>query len=261
MRRVLLIAAPACLVLTGCMAQLPTLPSQQASAEEPVNARLAEIERRLESIERVVRNQSLVSMAQQVDALERRVDALHGTTEELAFDASSTSDRQRDLYADLDARIQALSERLNARPAQGSAPAATASTAMLTTGTDRENYQAAFQLLRDRQYQPAAAAFERFLMMYPDSELAGNAQYWLAESYYVTQSYNDALSAFRIVVDGYPDSSKVADAILKIGFCHYELKNWDAARQALAQVRSEYPDTTAARLAAQRLERMAGEGV
>ncbi len=247
-----LIVVPLALMLSGCLETLNGV----STAEDPTSARLAEIERRLAAMERVVRNQSLVQMSQQVDALERRVDALQGTTEELQFNAGTTSERQRDLYADLDQRIQALSDQLRGQPetAQASVP-------MLTSGTDRDNYQAAFQLLREQQYEPAAAAFERFLTMYPESDLAANAQYWLAESHYVTQKYDEALTAFRRVIDVYPDSNKVADALLKTGFSHYELKRWDDARAALARVRSEFPESTAARLATQRLERMAGEGV
>ncbi len=244
---------PLTFMLSGCLETLNSV----STAEDPTSARLAEIERRLASLERVVRNQSAVQMSQQVDALERRVDALQGTTEELQFNAGTTSERQRDLYADLDERIQALSERLRDQPA--SAPQA--SVPLVTTGTDRENYQAAFQLLRDQQYEPAAAALERFLQLYPDSDLAANAQYWLAETYYVTQKYEQALTAFRLVINGYPDSNKVSDALLKTGFSYYELKRWDDARAALARVRSEFPESTAARLATQRLERMAAEGV
>ncbi len=247
-----LLILPLTLLLSGCLETFNSV----STAEDPTSARLAEIERRLSAMERVVRNQSLVQMSQQVDALERRVDALQGTTEELQFNAGTTSERQRDLYADLDQRIQALADQLRNQPA-----AEQPSVAMLTTGTDRDNYQAAFELLRQQQYEPAAAAFERFLTLYPDSDLAANAQYWLAESHFVTQKYDDALVAFKRVIDVYPDSNKVADALLKSGFSYYELERWDDARGVLSRVRSEFPESTAARLATQRLERMAGEGV
>lgn len=240
-------------LLTGCLAAM------QPQGEDPTLARLAEIERRLESVERVMRNQSLVSMAQQVSALQRRVDTLQGTTEELEYNAESSSNRQRELYADLDERIQAVAERINAL-GDGSTTTA-GSTPIVSTGTDSENYQAAFQLLREQRYDEAAAAFEQFLAVFPDSELAGNAQYWLAESHYVTQKFDQALAAFQLVLNRYPQSSKVPDALLKMGYCYYEKENWSEARSSLNRVRGEYPDTTAARLAGQRLERMDGEGV
>ncbi|MDH5455596.1 MAG: tol-pal system protein YbgF, partial [Gammaproteobacteria bacterium] len=112
-----------------------------------------------------------------------------------------------------------------------------------------------------QRYEPAAMAFKQFLVTFPDSELADNAQYWLAESHYVTQKFNEALTEFGVVLSKYPRSRKVADALLKIGYCNYEIKDWAAAREALSRVQAEYPETTAARLAGQRLSRMGEEGV
>jgi tol-pal system protein YbgF len=128
-------------------------------------------------------------------------------------------------------------------------------------GSDRDNYQAAFELLKEQRYEPAALAFQQFLVAFPDSELADNAQYWLAESHYVTQQFEQALGEFRVVIETFGSSRKVPDALLKMGYCNYELKRWDAARGSLTRVQRDYPETTAARLAGQRLERMDEEGV
>ena len=110
-------------------------------------------------------------------------------------------------------------------------------------------------------YEPAAMAFEQFLVSFPDSELADNAQYWLAESHYVTKKFETALGEFEAVIEKFPRSRKVPDALLKMGYCSYELKRWGAARESLQRVQAEYPETTAARLAGQRLQRMDEEGV
>ena len=128
-------------------------------------------------------------------------------------------------------------------------------------GSDRANYQAAFELLKQGRYKEASAALRQFRVAFPDSALSDNAQYWLAETYYVSQTYDKALPEFQVVVDKYPQSRKIPDALLKIGYCNYELKKYDAARKALRSVVTSYPETTAARLAAQRLERMTTEGI
>ena len=128
-------------------------------------------------------------------------------------------------------------------------------------GSDRDNYQAAFELLKEQRYEPAALAFQQFLVTFPDSELADNAQYWLAESHYVTQKFELALSEFEVVINSFPESRKVPDALLKIGYCNYELKRWAGARSSLTRVQTEYSESTAARLAGQRLQRMDEEGV
>jgi len=128
-------------------------------------------------------------------------------------------------------------------------------------GSDRDNYQVALELLREERYDQSAASFQQFLVAFPDSDLASNAQYWLAESHYASGKFDQALSEFAVVIDGYPGSTKVPDALLKIGYCNYSLKRWDDARAALSKVQQEYPTTTAARLADQYLKRMESEGV
>ena len=254
-RKTLLLTLPATL-LAGCMLTPPS--------EDPVLIKLDELDRRLQAIERVVENQSLVQLNQQVAALERRADELQGIAETIAYDASTTADRQRQLYLDLDQRIQQLEASLQAmsRPdnvldggnlAPGQLP--------IPGGSDSVNYRAAFELIKEQRYEDAAIAFRQFLQEFPDSDNAPNAQYWLAESHYVRQEFGEALAAFRRVIDNYPGSTKVADALLKTGFCNYELKRWDDARAALNRVQQDFPDTTAAALAVKRLERMATEGV
>ncbi len=250
-----LVAASA-LVLSGCALLQP-------AADDPVLVKLDELERRLQSIERVVQNQSLVNLTQQVSSVERRGDELQGRVEQLEHSSESAGERQRQLYADLDTRIQELEAATKARNSVSVMDGGTLTPGQLPlpNGSDRDNYRAAFELLKGQRYEPAALAFQQFLVTFPKSELADNAQYWLAESYYVTQKFKKALTVFEIVISEYPDSRKVPDALLKMGYCNYELKQWDAARASLARVQSEYPETTAARLAGQRLARMAEEGV
>ena len=243
-------------LLSGCTLLQPVV-------DDPVLTKLDELERRMQAVERVVQNESLVKLTQQVGALERRNDELQGRLETLEHGSETTADRQRQLYADLDARIQDIETALRARKSVGVMEGGTLSPGQLPLpgGSDRDNYQAAFELLKEQRYEPAAMAFKQFLVAYPDSELADNAQYWLAESYYVTQKFDEALAAFELVITTFPRSRKVPDALLKMGYCNYEIKAFALARDALVRVQSDYPETTAARLAGQRLSRMAEEGV
>ncbi len=236
---------------------------ESPSSEDPVLIQLTELERRLESIERIVDNQSLVHLTQQVSALERRSDQLQGQAEEIAYDSEDTAERQRVLYADLDARIQDLERNLQARGGPSVLDGGTLPPGQLPVpdGSDRDNYQAAFELLKEERYDMAAASFGLFLTAFPDSGLVDNAQYWLAESYYASNDFEQALLDFQVVIDKYPRSSKVPDALLKMGLCNYNLQRWDAARVTLTRVQQEYAETTAARLAGQYLNRMESEGV
>ena len=246
-------------LLTVFMAGCATTPPPE---EDPVFLKLTDLEARLIRIERVIDNQSLIELTTRIDLVQSEIQTVRGETETLAFQTNNAAERQRDLYVDIDGRLQELELtlaqlqiNLNELLTEEEVPPPP----VLLPGSDRENYDSAFSLLREGNYGEAASALEQFLAVFPSSPLADNAQYWLAETYYVQRQYMAALPAFQEVVDGYPGSAKMPDALLKIGFCNYELQQWDAAREALQRVIREFPATTAERLATQRLERILQE--
>ena len=245
------------LVTAGC--------TNTPTTEDPLYLKMTDLEARLIRIERVIDNQSLIELSTQVDQLRAQSQALRGEVETLRYESDNGADRQRQLYLDVDGRLQTL-EVAQTRAADlaitdllAEDPVPLASRLPVVSGSDQDNYQLAFDLLRNGRYMESAEAFGQFLVVFPSSPLADNAQYWLAETYYVQRQFTTALPTFQTVVDRYPDSTKLPDALLKIGFCSYELQQWDAAREALTRVAREFPETTAARLASQRLERLVQE--
>ena len=242
-------------MLAGCATTTPP-------EEDPVFLKLTDLEARLIRIERVIDNQSLIELTTRIDQLQSEIQTVRGDTETLAFQTGNAAERQRDLYVDIDGRLQELELTLAQLQIQMNdllAEEELPPPPVLLPGSDQDNYQAAFNLLRDGNYEEATSAFEQFLAVFPSSPLADNAQYWLAETYYVQRQYMVALPAFVRIVDEYPGSAKTPDALLKIGYCNFELQQWDAAREALQRVIREFPATTAARLATQRLERIVQE--
>ncbi len=133
------------------------------------------------------------------------------------------------------------------------ATAATPASAALDPAAEKRAYDEAFAALKDGRYAESARRFQSFIDQYPDSELAGNAYYWLGESYYVTQNYRVALDTFNTLLSRFPSNQKAPDALLKTGYCQYELKQWDEAERTLTDVSERYPETTVARLAQGRL--------
>jgi tol-pal system protein YbgF len=254
------------LALTGCAAT--------AADQDPVQIKLNDVDARLMRIERIVSNQNLLSLANQDEALRNDLRAMHNDIDLLTNSLEASRKQQRDLYADLDRRMKMLEARgaAGVGAAAGAGAVAGASSAAAGTGDagvaaadsagmadDKAAYQAAFALLKDGQYDSAIAAFGKFLIAYPTSQWAENAQYWLGEAYYVNKSYPEAQAAFQRVIEKYPQSRKRPDALLKIGFCQYELKQWEPAKGTLSQVTKQFSDTPAGHLAQQRLDRMATE--
>ncbi len=230
----------------------------------PIDQQVDDINARLTRVERVVNNDSLMDMLARLDQLQAELQSIRNDVETLQHETEMAGQRQRELYLDVDGRLQGIEKAALAAGAGAAAvyegSALAPGQLPLPGGSDRENYDAAFELLKEGRYEEAASAFEQFMAVYPESTLMDNAQYWLAETYYVTQDYAAALPAFQKVISNYSGSRKVPDALLKIGYSNYALSNWTAARKALTAVAIDYPETTAARLAGQRLDQMYSEG-
>jgi tol-pal system protein YbgF len=227
----------------------------------PVVSKVNNVDERVARMERVFSNQALLDLSQRLEALQNEVRALRGRVDELQFNLQKAQTQQRDLYQDLDKRLQAVAAGGGPRVSGSDTVAPPGQSAGgVNAGDEKASYQAAFDLLKDSKYAPAAGAFKQFLTNYPDSPLADNAHYWLGETYFVTKDYAQALGAFQTVVTKFPESRKIADALLKIGYCNYELKKWGEARDALGQLVQQYPETPSAKLASQRLAKMQSEG-
>jgi len=238
--------------------------------DNPLELKVADLEARLIRIERIMDNQSLIQLSTEVQKLRTENQALRGELDKLRYDSTNSDSRQRELYVDLDRRLQTVevAPRFAPPPPVAAPPVAAASNApppaqsaappapVRPAGSDQQNYQAAFDLIQARKYEDASRAFREFLVAFPQSPLADNAQYWLAETHYVRRQFKDALPEFVKVTTQYAQSAKMPDALLKIGYCQVELGDKTAARTSLQQVMRQFPDTTAARLASQRLEQL-----
>ncbi|MGE0188930.1 MAG: tol-pal system protein YbgF [Steroidobacteraceae bacterium] len=237
------------LLLASLWLSACTTPPEQ----DPTYQKLTEVDGRVLRIERVINNQSLLELSQKDDALQNELRSLRGQLEELQNKVEQLRTQQRDLYADLDKRMQAL-ESTNA-----SAPIAAGNYATPQVA-DTDAYQTAFNLLREFKYSDAAFAFTQFIGNYPQSKLLDNAQYWLGESHYGLKEFAQAQRDFQAVLEAYPNSAKVPDALLKLGYTQYELKSYKDARATLQRLTAQYADSNSAKLAQQRLAKMTAEG-
>ncbi len=116
------------------------------------------------------------------------------------------------------------------------------SVAALPPGTPKERYDHATGLLALADFAGAEQAFRAFLEAHGDHALAGNAQYWLGETFYVRRDFEAAARAFAEGYQRFPDSDKSPDNLLKLAMSLRELSRPEQACATLDRLRSEFPD-------------------
>jgi tol-pal system protein YbgF len=231
------------------------------------------LSQRVERLERIIQGQGLMNLITRVDQLQAEVKRLNGENESLRHELEQMQKRQREMYIDLDERLQ---KQAQAAPPQPVMPVTDGETPVITDTPDETTdsgqlpspdsapaavesgeaaYQAALQTLRSGQYEQAIAALQAFPEQYPGSTYLPNVYYWQGEAKYVLREFADAAALFQIVIDQYPSSSKVPDALLKRGFSEQEMGDSQRATNTMQQVIDLYPDSSAAKLAKARLER------
>jgi tol-pal system protein YbgF len=138
------------------------------------------------------------------------------------------------------------------KPVDNQAPKPKSDTVQ-ASGPEKQQYQQAYNELRNGHTDQSIEQFNAYLSKYPAGAYANNAQYWLGEAYRVNQDNDAARKAFNDVIEKYPDGAKVPDALLKLGYIEIEQKNMAKAREYLTRVTTDYPKSPAALLATKKL--------
>lgn len=111
----------------------------------------------------------------------------------------------------------------------------------LPSGSAQDQYNYAMGLLTQANYPAAEQAMRSFVARFPKDSLAGNAQYWLGETFYVRKDYANAATAFAQGYDKYPKSAKAADDLLKLGMSLANLNQKADACRAYARLQRDFP--------------------
>ena len=105
----------------------------------------------------------------------------------------------------------------------------------------KEQYNFATGLLKQGDYTTAERALREFVVDNPEHNLAGNAQYWYAETFRIRQLYTDAASAYLEGYQKYPKSEKAAINLLKLGVSLVQIGEKDQGCLMIKGVKKEYP--------------------
>lgn len=105
----------------------------------------------------------------------------------------------------------------------------------------RAAYDAAYNQLLQRDFKSAEAGFRNFLVRHPSDALAGNAQYWLGETYYVRGQFRQAADSFLTGYKKYKSGDKAPANLLKLGMALHQLGEKDSACATFEELTTKFP--------------------
>lgn len=231
---------------------------------------------------------TLYELMRRLEQLQAEVQQLTGKVDEQAYRLDELKKHQSTMYSDFDERLQSIENKANGtdqppsetgakegeslapgpesvpanepapadKPIDNQAPKPKPDVAEQVSGAEKDEYQQAYNELRNGHTNQSIEQFNTYLSKYPAGNYANNAQYWLGEAYRVNQDNDAARKAFNDVIEKYPDGAKVPDALLKLGYIEIDQNNLTKAREYLTRVTTDYPRSPAALLAAKKLLRL-----
>ena len=112
---------------------------------------------------------------------------------------------------------------------------------ILPDQTPKKQYEFATSFLKVGDYTTAERAFREFVLTNPEHKLAGNAQYWYAETFRIRQLYTDAASAYLEGYQNYPKGDKAPINLLKLGVSMVQIGEKVQGCKMIDGVAKQYP--------------------
>jgi len=211
-----------------------------------------------------------------LEQLQQEVRYLRGMLEEQSNQIHRLKLNGKNRYRDIDSRVLDLSKKLSDVSSVGSVsaigsslsapvvpvvsvgevkavattePKASQASSSLPSEAQKREYQQAYSLIKDKNFEEAIKSLHLFIERYPEGDLAGNAYYWLGEVYLVLPQLEQAKQAFSVVVSAFPLHRKAPDALFKLGVSYDRLQDPAKSERYLKEVQLKFPESTAAKLA------------
>jgi tol-pal system protein YbgF len=181
----------------------------------------------------------------QGDQLSGQIQALNDTMDELKVRLTKLSKQLEDMQTAQQSMAAQQSQAQQQAQAIAQAPAPDVL------------YNNALRDYNGAKNELAIQEFNDYIKFYPNTDLAGNAYFYLAEIQFKAGDYQKAVANYDLVLQNFPSGNKAAAAQLKKGFALLELGKEDEGIQQLKHVIQRYPRTNEAVQARERLRKVA----
>jgi len=213
---------------------------------------------RITRLEAQMQNQGVIGLLNQIEALKAEVARLRGFQEEQAYQMEVAEKRVKDLFMDLDTRLNQVKElasrpttptqadAIRLQPAQTLASVPASAPRADDPEAESRAYSAAHALVKGGKYLEAVQAMRAFQEAYPGGSLAPNAVYWMGFSQVNLGDFPAAATSYQKLIDEYPTSSKAPDAMLSLARARIQSNELAQARTTLEQLIAKHPTSKAA---------------
>ncbi len=208
---------------------------------EEINFKLDKLSNRLSKVQadNQIRFQDLENLTPQNDANKK---VSKNTKEELLPGSSQPQDLGTISYKDTP--TEEKTQKIESVETTASIVTETfqAEEKILPKVSKEKQYAFATSFLKNGDYPTAERAFREFVLTNPEHDLAGNAQYWYAETFRIRQLYTDAASAYLEGYQKYPKGEKAPINLLKLGVSMVQIGEKDQGCKMINGVEKQYPD-------------------
>lgn len=232
-------------------AVLKTLVEQTLDAVNRMKTTVSTMEQAVQEAQAAT-NTRVDSMGTQVQSLRDAVDELRARLGQISQQVAET----RSVLESVDARLAPLGSGEVAQTPEGEgAPLPVTSTRQAPPSAD-VLYSTALRDFIGGKYDLARQEFSDYLKHYARTQLAGNAQFYIGETYYQQGEHRKAIAEYDKVLNDFPNSYKIAAAHLKKSYSLLELGEREDGVRLLRALIEKFPNSEEAQLARRRLERL-----
>lgn len=191
-----------------------------------------------------------VDQGGKIDQVSSQVQSMHDSVDELKARLAQVSKQLSDMAA---AQQNIQSQPPSGQPGQTGQPGATSQPQQPQAPPADQLYNEALGDYNAGKYNLATQEFNDYIKYYGNTDLAGNAQYYLADMEYRQENYQQAIQDYDKVIEQYPSGNKAAAAQLKKGYALLQLNQRDAGIRELRALVARYPRSLEAQQAKDRL--------
>jgi tol-pal system protein YbgF len=179
-----------------------------------------------------------------IEQLSGQIQALNDTLDELKVRLAKVSKQLEDMQAAQQSLAASQAQQQQQQQAQAQAP------------PPDVLYNNALRDYNGAKNDLAAQEFTDYIKFYPNTDLAGNSYFYLAEIQFRQGNYQQAIQNYDLVLQNFPSGNKAASAELKKGFALLELGKQDDGVRELRHLLQRYPHSPEALQARERLRKL-----